>query len=161
MFSTDNAIPSREDGMPDKQLQHGSPEPSSQPLSTDHTYDEHHDSDDTDEENEDEDNHHLLGASSLKFLLAGGVAGVVSRTATAPFDRLKVYLMTASPNIIGSIGTSNVAAATASTIQRGTQVIWRAILNIYAEGGLRAFWVGNGLNTIKILPVRALIPFYV
>lgn len=37
--------------------------------------------------------------------------------------------------------------------------IAQAIRNIYAQGGLRAFFVGNGLNVIKIVPESA-IKFY-
>jgi len=30
-----------------------------------------------------------------------------------------------------------------------------AVAQIYAEGGIRGYWVGNGLNTIKIFPVSS------
>ncbi|KAF8316024.1 mitochondrial carrier domain-containing protein [Cantharellus anzutake] len=148
---------SGEDSSYHTQSHHVTAESWQQSLPTaDHSYDDHHDADDTDEEEEEDDSHHLLGSSSLKFLLAGGVAGVVSRTATAPFDRLKVYLMTTSIDLVSSNISLNAAPATSSALQRGTQVIWRAILNIYAEGGVRAFWVGNALNTAKIMPESAI-----
>lgn len=108
-----------------------------------------------------------------RFLLAGGVAGagtstihtllggevltmrVVSRSVTAPFDRLKVYLITtttapssgpSNPSIIHPVGSVN----------RAFSNLWGAVVRIYGDGGgLRAFWVGNGLNVTKIFPVRA------
>lgn len=91
----------------------------------------------------------MVGHSqAFKFLLAGGLAGAVSRTATAPFDRLKVFLITRSeiPLLPGD-------APVAKQSMRGVQVLMNAISAIYAERGLRSFWVGNGLNVIKIFPV--------
>lgn len=106
-----------------------------------------------------------------RFLLAGGVAGAgklsrpcvsgqtadstVSRTVTAPFDRLKVYLITTTNAPINS------EAINASTLPKPIKSSWRAVSNlwgavrcIYADGaGLKAFWVGNGLNVTKIFPV--------
>jgi hypothetical protein len=39
---------------------------------------------------------------------------------------------------------------------KGVGNLWGAVLRIYADGGgLKAFWVGNGLNVTKILPVSA------
>ncbi|KAI9365101.1 mitochondrial carrier domain-containing protein [Pilaira anomala] len=84
----------------------------------------------------DETARHAIG-----YLLAGGIAGAVSRTCTAPFDRLKIYLMTHS-----------------STPERPL-TFFNAVRSIYSYGGWRAFFVGNGLNIMKIIPESA-IKFY-
>ncbi|CAK9779431.1 putative calcium-binding mitochondrial carrier SAL1 [Cutaneotrichosporon oleaginosum] len=82
-----------------------------------------------------------------RFLLAGGIAGSVSRSVTAPFDRLKVYLMTM--NIPQTPGKP--------TPWRAAHNLMTAVRAIYQEGaGIRAFWVGNGLNVIKIFPESAI-----
>lgn len=86
---------------------------------------------------------------AVKFLLAGGIAGAVSRTATAPFDRVKVYLITsqaASPATVGSLSAKT----------SGMSAIGQGIWSIYQEGGLRGFWLGNGLNCMKIIPESAI-----
>lgn len=66
------------------------------------------------------------------IFLSGGIAGAISRTATAPLDRLKVILQASqgsnSPGII------------------------QGLKDIYKEGGARAFFRGNGTNVIKIVP---------
>lgn len=80
--------------------------------------------------------------NAYKYLAAGGIAGAVSRTCTAPFDRLKVYLITQ---------TSTEASSSS---------IMSAIRQIYGQGGFRGFFVGNGLNVMKIVPESA-IKFYV
>jgi solute carrier family 25 phosphate transporter 23/24/25/41 len=119
-------------------------------------------------EHEEEESFHPFSKHTFQFLLAGGIAGVVSRTATAPFDRLRVYLMTAAPEQLVSAGapvkeaimalrnggTEAGVAAAASTAQQGSRIVGRAVASLYRGGGIRAFWVGNGLNTTKILPVR-------
>ncbi|KAI0254397.1 mitochondrial carrier [Lactifluus subvellereus] len=98
-----------------------------------------------------EDDHHgwLGGATALKFLAAGGVAGAVSRTSTAPFDRLKIFLITRPPDLGG---TSLHPGASV----RGAKAIVSATVRIYAEGGIAAFWVGNGLSVVKIFPESAI-----
>jgi hypothetical protein len=73
----------------------------------------------------------------------------VSRTSTAPFDRLKVFLITRPPDLGG---TSLHPEATV----RGAKAILSAIARIYAEGGIAAFWVGNGLSVAKIFPESAI-----
>ncbi|KAL0089702.1 mitochondrial carrier domain-containing protein [Phycomyces blakesleeanus] len=83
--------------------------------------------------------------NAYKYLAAGGIAGAVSRTCTAPLDRLKVYLITQ---------TSYQAQA------KAPMSITAALKHIYSQGGLRAFFVGNGLNVVKIVPESA-IKFYV
>ncbi|KAJ7908292.1 mitochondrial carrier [Mycena leptocephala] len=103
------------------------------------------------ESDEDEEEHHdwLDGSEALKFLLAGGIAGAVSRTCTAPFDRLKIFLITRSPDLGG-------AAITPKPSIGGAKVIANAVARIYAEGGVLAFWTGNGLSVAKIFPESAI-----
>lgn len=112
---------------------------------------------------------HDMFADAGKFLLAGGMAGAgepttpftfnssktherthtVSRTATAPFDRLKVYLIT-SP---ASTTTATDASGKRQRPGRGSLI--EAVKTVYRSGGgVKAFWTGNGLNIVKIFPVR-------
>ncbi|AFR97689.2 solute carrier family 25 (mitochondrial phosphate transporter), member 23/24/25/41 [Cryptococcus neoformans] len=90
-----------------------------------------------------------------RFLLAGGIAGGVSRTVTAPFDRLKVYLITTD-----DFSAFNRHPHFNHPLQnsfRAVTNLWGAVQRIYVDGGgLRAFWVGNGLNVTKIFPESAI-----
>jgi solute carrier family 25 phosphate transporter 23/24/25/41 len=72
-----------------------------------------------------------------KYLIAGGVAGAASRTATAPLDRLKVVLQ----------------------VQTTKASILPAVKTIWKEGGVVSFFRGNGLNVVKVAPESA-IKFY-
>jgi solute carrier family 25 phosphate transporter 23/24/25/41 len=72
------------------------------------------------------------------IMVSGGVAGVVSRTATAPFDRLKTLMQAERPGC-----TKN------KTIKGG-------LTNIYRKGGWQAFFRGNGTNVVKIAPESAM-----
>lgn len=69
-----------------------------------------------------------------RHLAAGGVAGAVSRTCTAPLDRIKVFLQ---------------VQATKSSINGSFKYMLR-------EGGMASFWRGNGINVLKIAPESAL-----
>jgi solute carrier family 25 phosphate transporter 23/24/25/41 len=105
-----------------------------------------------------------------KYLLSGGIAGAVSRTATAPFDRLKVYLITAQPRM-------NEERTSRAIMGRGGSMtnLMESLKSIYNEHskcqinahhpkphswGLRNFFIGNGLNVIKVFPESA-IKFFV
>ncbi|KAH9853514.1 mitochondrial carrier [Lenzites betulinus] len=123
------------------------------PLPIDHrsSYDDEEEDEDFDDDYEEEEPHHgwLAGSTAARFLLAGGVAGAVSRTCTAPFDRLKIFLITRPPELGGTVLTPQAPA-------RGFKAIAGAITRIYAEGGVLAFWTGNGLSVVKILPESAI-----
>ncbi|CAD6332684.1 unnamed protein product [Miscanthus lutarioriparius] len=72
-----------------------------------------------------------------KSLVAGGVAGGVSRTAVAPLERLKILLQVQNPHSIKYNGTV-----------QGLKYIWRT-------EGLRGLFKGNGTNCARIVPNSA------
>nr|XP_020031748.1 calcium-binding mitochondrial carrier protein SCaMC-3 isoform X1 [Castor canadensis] len=71
-----------------------------------------------------------------KQLVAGAVAGAVSRTGTAPLDRLKVFMQVHA----SKTNRFNILGGLRSMIQ---------------EGGFLALWRGNGINVLKIAPESA------
>lgn len=74
---------------------------------------------------------------ATRYLIAGGIAGAASRTATAPLDRLKVAMQ----------------------VQTEQTRIISAVKDIWKEGKFLAFFRGNGLNVVKVAPESA-IKFY-
>ncbi|XP_051694462.1 mitochondrial adenyl nucleotide antiporter SLC25A25 isoform X6 [Oryctolagus cuniculus] len=72
-----------------------------------------------------------------RHLVAGGGAGAVSRTCTAPLDRLKVLMQ------VHASRSNNMCI-----VGGFTQMI--------REGGTRALWRGNGINVLKIAPESAI-----
>ncbi|KAK6142728.1 hypothetical protein DH2020_023076 [Rehmannia glutinosa] len=75
--------------------------------------------------------------SICKSLVAGGVAGGVSRTAVAPLERLKILLQVQNPHNIKYNGTV-----------QGLKYIWRT-------EGFRGLFKGNGTNCARIVPNSA------
>ncbi|XP_054959857.1 mitochondrial adenyl nucleotide antiporter SLC25A23 isoform X5 [Pan paniscus] len=72
-----------------------------------------------------------------KQLVAGAVAGAVSRTGTAPLDRLKVFMQ--------------VHASKTNRLN-----ILGGLRSMVLEGGIRSLWRGNGINVLKIAPESAI-----
>ncbi|KAF2120832.1 calcium dependent mitochondrial carrier protein-like protein [Lophiotrema nucula] len=89
------------------------------------------------------------------YFVAGGVAGIVSRTATAPLDRLKVYLIaqvSVKDEALSAAKSGNVFRAAFSAFKPliiATKELWQA-------GGMRSLYAGNGLNVVKIMPESAI-----
>ncbi|KAF8913961.1 mitochondrial carrier domain-containing protein [Gymnopilus junonius] len=91
--------------------------------------DEEYDELDEDEEEGVKEHSFLDGYTSLKFLLAGGIAGA---------------------ELGGPITVPGQARVT------GVRIIGNAVARIYSEGGILAFWTGNGLSVAKIFPESAI-----
>ncbi|XP_045902421.1 calcium-binding mitochondrial carrier protein SCaMC-1-B-like isoform X2 [Micropterus dolomieu] len=72
-----------------------------------------------------------------RHLMAGVMAGSVSRTGTAPLDRLKVFRQVH--------GSTDFKGNVLSSFQY-----------MVKEGGLRSLWRGNGINVLKIAPETAI-----
>ncbi|XP_039952739.1 calcium-binding mitochondrial carrier protein SCaMC-3-like [Bactrocera tryoni] len=69
-----------------------------------------------------------------KHLLAGGIAGAISRTCTAPADRIKVYLQ----------------------VQTHRTSFMESVRYLISDGGVLSMWRGNGVNVLKITPESAI-----
>ena len=59
---------------------------------------------------------------TVKLLMAGGFAGAISRTATAPLDRMKLLFQT---NKLPGMST------------------WQGFVHVFKSQGLRSFWAGT------------------
>uniref|UniRef100_A0A4W6F4J4 Solute carrier family 25 member 24 n=1 Tax=Lates calcarifer TaxID=8187 RepID=A0A4W6F4J4_LATCA len=72
-----------------------------------------------------------------KQLTAGAMAGAVSRTGTAPLDRMKVFMQVhaSKSNKISLVG---------------------GFKQMLKEGGVTSLWRGNGINVLKIAPETAI-----
>lgn len=89
------------------------------------------------------------------YFVAGGIAGIVSRTSTAPLDRLKVYLIAQT-----SVAQEAVVAAKHGNVIQAALNAWRplatATKELWQAGGMRSLYAGNGLNVIKVMPESAI-----
>jgi len=82
--------------------------------------------------------------SFMVDFLAGGVSGAVSKTLTAPIERVKLVIQTqdANPRIV----SGEVARYTG---------IGNCFSRIMSEQGFAAFWRGNMTNIIRYFPTQA------
>lgn len=97
------------------------------------------------------------------YFLAGGLSGVVSRTCTAPLDRIKVFLIARtdlSSTLLKKKSdiVNHVEEITHKKIpdQKIESPLIRSFKTIYKQGGIKAFYVGNGLNVMKVFPESAM-----
>jgi len=71
-------------------------------------------------------------AENTKFLLAGAVAGIVSRTIVSPLE----------------------VVATAQMVRGGNKNMMGELLDLFSSEGMRGFFKGNGANCLKVAPTR-------
>jgi len=80
----------------------------------------------------------------LVDFLAGGISGAVSKTITAPIERVKLIIQTqdANPKIVSG------------EVPRYTG-IGNCFVRVRSEQGIGAFWRGNATNCIRYFPTQA------
>ena len=123
------------------------------------------------------------GNRSLKLLASGGLAGAISRTVTAPIDRLKFLMQVSSTSrltvhevsmlqrrsgrssmgtvmalnsthVSGVVHVQEHAQAAACTLRS-----WRTcqgLAKMASERSLKAYFRGNGANVLKNVPETAI-----
>merc|ERR1711904_758732 len=87
------------------------------------------------------------GGSMTDFLIdfaAGGISGAVSKTLTAPIERVKLVIQTQDAN--PRIRSGEVPRYTG---------IGNCFSRVYTEQGMAAFWRGNFTNCIRYFPTQA------
>merc|ERR1712127_567532 len=86
-------------------------------------------------------------SGAMQFImdfLAGGIAGAVAKTCTAPIERVKLLIQTqdANPKIISG------------EVPRYTGIV-NCFTRVASEQGVGAFWRGNLTNIIRYFPTQA------
>ncbi|KAI0966019.1 mitochondrial carrier domain-containing protein [Xylaria arbuscula] len=94
------------------------------------------------------------------YFVAGAVAGGISRTATAPLDRLKVYLLVNTKSdtnvVLDAAKKGRPFLALKNALKNAGRPLIAAISDLYKSGGMKGFFAGNGLNVVKIMPETAI-----
>ena len=87
---------------------------------------------------------HSITGLALLLERAGGVAGAVAKTATAPIERVKLLIQTqdSNPKIISG------------EVPRYTGIV-NCFTRVSSEQGFSAFWRGNTVNVIRYFPTQA------
>ncbi len=84
--------------------------------------------------------------SFVQDLLAGGVAGAISKTAVAPIERVKLLLQTQDSN----------PRIKSGEIPRYTGIA-NCFTRVSAEQGFLSFWRGNLANVIRYFPTQVVM----
>lgn len=83
-------------------------------------------------------------------LFAGGFSGIVTKTSTAPLERVKILLQLQGM----ALKQRNPNAEAPPQLKyRG---IWHTLTTTLKEEGLRGWFKGNGANVVRVVPVYAL-----
>ncbi|KAJ7497267.1 mitochondrial carrier domain-containing protein [Mycena latifolia] len=84
----------------------------------------------------------FLSPQLASYFIAGGFAGAASRTVVSPLERLKII--------------QQVQPRTSDQQYKG---VWRSLVRMWKEEGMRGFMRGNGINCLRIVPYSVAVQF--
>ena len=84
----------------------------------------------------------IMETPAAQSLLAGGVAGIISRTTVAPLERVKILFQ--------------VQALSAQGAPLKHTTVLRSLIDMYRAGGIIGMWKGNTANCVRVFPSSAL-----
>jgi len=88
------------------------------------------------------------------YVLAGGLAGMLGRTLTAPMDRMRIYLVNETQEVFsGREAKANHAAR--STLRATLDHFYRGVQILFRTRGLPEFWRGNFIECLRVFPATA------
>lgn len=99
---------------------------------------------------------HVSINETAKLLVCGGVAGAVSKTATAPLSRLTILYQVRGISSVYSYSTEyppNAGAMRAIGGKRNS--VFRGLQHIIRTEGIKSLWKGNGVTIVHRLPYSA------
>jgi hypothetical protein len=94
-------------------------------------------------------------ARQVRQLAAGAASGIVTKTAVAPLERVKILKQLEGMVARAAAGTVSDEARARARAFHGAGV-GQSVARIVREEGVRGLWKGNGANVVRVVPVYAL-----
>lgn len=92
------------------------------------------------------------GGRGARLLVAGALAGVVTKTATAPLERVKILMQ-----VEGMTATSGRRASAVARARELSRLgVWQTMVRVFEREGVRGLYKGNGANVLRVAPTYAL-----
>lgn len=88
-------------------------------------------------------------------LIAGGASGMITKTLTAPLERVKILLQLQGMIAKKQLKETGMFVKVPQSALK-YKGIWHTLITVLKEEGIRGWFKGNGANVVRVIPVYAL-----